>query len=394
VETALWAVAGVVGAGIGALCAVEVIHQTVRRLGRRSVLLAELAKHAHRPFQVFLTLLAMQLALRSLVQSFPWRDEVLHIILLAVIGTGAWLVGVLLLVIEDVALARFGTDVPDNRRRRRLHTQIVMVRRVTVAIVVIIAAGVTLMTFPQVRAIGASVLASAGIMGIVAGLAAQSMLANVIAGLQLAFSDAIRLDDVVVVEGEWGKIEEITLSHVVVQIWDDRRLIMPTSYFTTTPFQNWTRTSAAVIGTVELEVDWTVPVPAMRDELRALLESTDMWDGRVCVLQVTEAQGGLVKLRALVSAADAPTLWDLRCLTREHLVAWVRDHRPTALPRWRAEVADGGQHQEWHWARALRTAPATAGESSPDARAFSGDAVAAARGHAFVGPMPRDNSRP
>ena len=210
--------------------------------------------------------------------------------------------------------------MPDNRHARRVRTQVVLLRRLTIVVIVVLAVGVMLMTFPTVRGIGAGVLTSAGVVGVVAALAAQSLLGNVFAGLQLAFSDAVRLDDVVVVEGEWGRIEELTLSYVVVQIWDDRRLILPTSYFTSKPFQNWTRTEAAVLGTAEFDVDWSIPVQSMREELRRLVEGTELWDGRVCVLQVTDATGGTVKVRALVSAADAGSLWDLRCLVREHLV--------------------------------------------------------------------------
>ena len=184
-----------------------------------------------------------------------------------------------------------------------------------------------LMTFPAVRALGASVLASAGIISVIAALAAQSTLGNLFAGLQLAFSDAVRVDDVVVVEDEWGRIEELTLTYVAVQIWDDRRLILPTSYFTTKPFQNWTRTGSAVLGTAEIDVDWSAPVEPLRAELRAVCEGTELWDGRVCVLQVTDAIGGMIRLRALVSANDAGALWDLRCLVRERLVAWVWEHR-------------------------------------------------------------------
>ena len=170
-------------------------------------------------------------------------------------------------------------------------------------------------------------LASAGLISVVAALAAQSTLGNLFAGLQLAFSDAVRIDDVVVVEGEWGRIEELTLTYVAVQIWDDRRLILPTSYFTTKPFQNWTRTGSAVLGTAEIDVDWSAPVEPLRAELRPVCECTELWDGRVCVLQVTEAIGGMVRLRALVSAHDAGALWDLRCLVRERLVGWVWEHR-------------------------------------------------------------------
>jgi hypothetical protein len=164
------------------------------------------------------------------------------------------------------------------------------------------------------------------------------VLGNMLAGLQIAFGKSLRLDDVVVVEGEWGRIEEITLTYVVVRIWDDRRLIMPTSYFTTKPFENWTRTSAALTGTVELDVDWAVPMPRLRAKLTAVLEDNPLWDERTNVLQVTDAVGGAIRVRALVSAHDAPTLWDLRCAVRESLVTWLREQHGEALPRVRGEL--------------------------------------------------------
>jgi small-conductance mechanosensitive channel len=385
VEMVLWVAAATLGAAVLALVAVEVAHRVVRRLGRRSILLQELSQHMHRPFQVAMTLVAVQAAVRGTGGDFDGRGPVLRGLVLAVIAAFAWLVAALVLVVEDVALARFRTDVPDNRRARRLHTQVVMLRRVTVAAIVVLTAGVMLMTFPQVRAVGASVLASAGVIGVVAALAAQSMLGNVFAGVQLTFSDALRLDDVVVVEGEWGRIEELTLSYVVLQVWDDRRLILPTSYFTTKPFQNWTRTRAAVLGTAEFDLDWSVPVQAMREELRRLVEGTQLWDGRVCVLQVTDAVSGVIRIRALVSAADAPTLWDLRCLVREHLVAWIRERQPTALPRTRAEVGDATHRLPWQWSR---PAPSGDGSREPDddARVFGGSDDGDARGAHFEGP--------
>ncbi|AVT40409.1 mechanosensitive ion channel family protein [Plantactinospora sp. BB1] len=395
-DSYLWTVIATAGAALLALAVVEVVHRTVRRLGRRSVLLDELSEHSHRPFQVAATVLAIQFGVRFSTGygvGTPWRQTLLHLLVLAVIATTAWLVASLLLVSEDTALARFRVDVPDNRQARRIKTQIVMLRRVTIAVIVVLAAGVMLMTFPSVRGVGASVLASAGVIGVVAALAAQSVLGNVFAGLQLAFSDAVRLDDVVVVEGEWGRIEELTLSYVVVQIWDDRRLILPTSYFTTKPFQNWTRTQAAVLGTAEFEVDWSVPVQAMREELRRLVEGTELWDGRTCVLQVTDAVGGMVRLRALVSAADAPRLWDLRCLVREHLVGWLRDQRPSALPRLRAELGDTSVRPPWQSAGPRGpvhggTADNRPAEHEPpdDARLFGGTDDGEARSSAFVGP--------
>ncbi|SCL47657.1 Small-conductance mechanosensitive channel [Micromonospora citrea] len=373
-----------------ALFVVEVGHRVVRRLGRRSLLLTELTEHAHRSIQVAATVLAVQFAVRlstGYAVGEQWRRVLLHALVLAVIASAAWLVASLLVVAEDTALARFRVDVPDNRHARRVRTQVVMLRRLTIAVIVVLAVGVMLMTFPAVRGIGAGVLTSAGVVGVVAALAAQSLLSNVFAGLQLAFSDAVRLDDVVVVEGEWGRIEELTLSYVVVQIWDDRRLILPTSYFTSKPFQNWTRTEAAVLGTAEFDVDWAIPVQAMREELRRLVESTELWDGRVCVLQVTDATGGMIKVRALVSAADAGSLWDLRCLVREHMVAWIRDHRPTAMPRLRTELGDAESNLPWQWVRPRRPVRRLAdGEVPDDARVFGGSDDGDARSEAFVGP--------
>jgi small-conductance mechanosensitive channel len=372
---------------VAAVCStivVEVVHRIISRLGRRYPLLADLAATAHRPFLAVVILFAVQQAVRSSAGDFTGRGGLLHGLVILVIAAAAWLVAALMLVVEDVSLSKWRTDVPDNMKARRLHTQVVMLRRVTVAAVVVLTIGVVLMTFPQVRALGASVLASAGIVSVIAALAAQSMLANLFAGLQLAFSDAVRIDDVVVVEGEWGRIEELTLSYVVVAIWDDRRLILPTSYFTTKPFQNWTRTGSAVLGTAEIDVDWSAPVEPLRAELRRVCESSDLWDGRVCVLQVTDAVGGFIKLRALVSAHDAGTLWDLRCLVRERLVGWVWEHRRESLPRFRAEMAA---------ANGSDGASLPGQDASADARVFGGSNDGEARSDAFVGPEPADRPR-
>jgi hypothetical protein len=330
---------------------------------------------------VFSALLAVRLTLQLSTVDFAAKPGLVHVLGLSLIVTAGWCAATALLAIEDVAENRYRIDVPDNRRARRIRTQVIMLRRVTIVGIVVITAGLLLMTFPQVRTLGASVLASAGLIGVVAALAAQSLLANVFAGLQLTFSDAIRIDDVVVVEDQWCRVEEITLSHVVLHIWDDRRLILPTSYFTSKPYQNWTRDRAEVLGTIEFDLDWSVPVPLMRQELHDLVSASELWDGRTCVLQVTDSVRGTVRLRALVSAADAPTLWDLRCLVREHMVAWVRDHRPSAMPRTRAELA---QTHDWPWARSQSPSPSTVDE--PHARLFGGSEDGDARAQAFTGP--------
>ncbi|MFC3738152.1 mechanosensitive ion channel family protein [Paractinoplanes deccanensis] len=374
--TALLIVLG--SAGL-AIVVVEVLHRLVVRVGRRSALAADLARTAHHPFLATVTVFAVQQSIRAGAGEFPARGGVLHALVILFIASFAWLVAALLLVVEDAALNRWRLDVPDNLRRRRFKTQLVILRRVTVAAIVVIAFGVVLMTFPNIRALGASVLASAGIVSVVAALAAQSTLGNVFAGLQLAFSDAVRVDDVVVVEGEWGRIEELTLTYVAVQIWDDRRLILPTSYFTTKPFQNWTRTGSAVLGTAEVDVDWATDIEPLRAELRSTCEGSELWDGRVCVLQVTDAVGGMVRLRALVSANDAGALWDLRCLVRERLVGFVWQHQRDSLPRVRADVSRPQPPSP------VSPVPKT-DPDSPDARVFSGGDDGDTRGLVFGGP--------
>ncbi|QUF02661.1 mechanosensitive ion channel [Actinosynnema pretiosum subsp. pretiosum] len=370
------------GSVLVALVAVALVHRTVARIGRKSELFANLARHLHRPAQVVAALVALQLSL-GVTASGEWRPTALHAVGIALILSGAWLLAALLVVLENATLSRVRIDVDDNRHARRVHTQVRLMRRVTVGVVSVVAVAAVLMTFPGARAAGASLLASAGVIGAIAALAAQSLLGNVFAGMQIAFSDALRLDDVLIVEEQWGRVEEITLTYVVVHLWDDRRLILPTSHFLKTPFENWTRTQSALLGTVELEVDWTVPVEEMRQELRHALESTDLWDGRVSVLQVTDALRSFVKLRALVSARDAPSLWDLRCVVREHLVTWLRANHPGALPQVRVRDMP-------------KTTPRRPEVAEPhgDNRVFGESADGEERVQAFSGPTSTQEMQP
>ncbi|WP_277207818.1 mechanosensitive ion channel family protein [Isoptericola croceus] len=340
--TLAWAAAALVAAYV----VVTLLSVLVRRFARRRPLLSDLATRLRRPMRVLLMIVAVWVAFRlSAHEDEAWFPFLQHGLLIATIIAGAWLVGAMAFVVEDRTLAR--TSVASNdRHARRVQTQISILRRVTVAVIVIIAIASVLLTFPNMRGAGASILASAGVLSVVAGLAAQSSLANTIAGMQIAFTDAIRVDDVVVLDGEFGRIEEITLTYVVVHAWDDRRLILPSTYFTTTPFENWTRRAADLLGTIEVDVDFNVPLPAMRAELDRLLEASPLWDRRMGILQVTAATGGMVRARALVSAADAGSLWDLRCHVREGLVEWIQREAPYAMPRRRYEDAvalpDGG----------------------------------------------------
>lgn len=330
-----------------ALALAEVVAAVVRALGRRTHLAQGLARRGRRPLRIVLVVVGIWVGVRvaggpnSQGELPSWQPATEHALLIALIIGLTWLVGSLAFVVEDATLARYRTDVPDNRHARRIRTQIMILRRVTVAVLVICALAAVLLTFDGARAVGAGVLASAGLVSVVVGLAAQTSLANVFAGLQLAFTDAIRVDDVVVVDDEWGRVEEITMTYVVVHVWDDRRLILPSTYFTSTPFENWTRRAADLLGTVELDLDWAVPVAAMRTELTRILQASDLWDHRVGVLQVTESTGGWVRVRALASAEDAPTLFDLRCHVREALVDWLQREHPEALPRtrWEAGIA-------------------------------------------------------
>jgi small-conductance mechanosensitive channel len=194
------------------------------------------------------------------------------------------------------------------------------------------------MTFDKVRQLGTTILASAGIIGVVVGIAAQKTIGTFIAGIQIAFTQPIRIDDVVIVENEWGRIEEITLTYVVVKIWDLRRLIVPITYFIEKPFQNWTRQTADLLGTVYIYVDHTVPIDTIREQLHAILKESEHWDQKVCVLQVTNTTERAVELRALMSAADASTAWTLRCEVREKLVKFIQEKYPQSLPKVRAEL--------------------------------------------------------
>jgi small-conductance mechanosensitive channel len=281
-----------------------------------------------RPLIAIAVTVAIAIAARAFSQPVGWQ----RVTAVLVICSACWLLLRGVLVGELILFNRLRMEVADNRRIRRARTQVTLLRRVIAVIVVSLGIAGALMTFPAMHAFGASLFASAGIAGIVAGLAAQTTLANMFAGMQLVFTDAVRMDDVVVVEGEWGWIEEITLTYVIVHIWDERRLVLPTSYFTSKPFQNWTRNEARVLGSVVLYLDYQTPVPLLREQARRVIEASPLWDGRDWVLQVVDTTEHAIVVRVLASAADGPSAWDLRCEIREELLSFLQQHCPKALP--------------------------------------------------------------
>lgn len=249
-----------------------------------------------------------------------------------------WLLVSLVYAGRDVVLNRYDVDVKDNLKARAVHTQVNVLVRILVIVIIVVALASVMMIFENVRQVGTSILASAGVIGIIIGFAAQRSIAAILAGLQLAISQPVRIDDVVIVDGEWGQVEEISLTYVVVRIWDLRRLIVPTSYFLEKSFQNWTRTSADLLGTVTLHVDYRMPVEAVRAQLFEIIKDHVLWDGKVWRLHVINAAEQTVELRALMSAASASDAWELRCHVREQLLDFLRKNYPQCLPRIRAEV--------------------------------------------------------
>ncbi|MDN3020863.1 mechanosensitive ion channel domain-containing protein [Streptomyces sp. S.PB5] len=252
---------------------------------------------------------------------------------LVLIGATAWLTIRIAAAVVETTYTRYTRAQRDPARVRRVRTQVTLITRVVTAIVAVVAIAAMLLTFPAMRAAGASLLASAGILGIVAGVAAQSTLSNMFAGLQIAFGDMVRIGDTVVVDGEWGTVEEITLTFLTVRTWDERRITMPVSYFTSKPFENWSRGGAQMTGIVYWHLDHSAPMDAMREQLRDILRDCPAWDGRAYDLTVTDSTPNTMQVRALVTAKDADDIWTVRVTVRERMLRWLSEHHPYALPR-------------------------------------------------------------
>lgn len=248
-----------------------------------------------------------------------------------------WLMISLVYCFEDFILLRYDVTVSNNLRARRARTQLQLMRRLVISLLILADAGLVLSVFrdSQLWHYGAGLLASAGLASLVLATAAKSSASNLLAGLQIAFTEPIRLDDVVIVEGQWGRIEEITTTYVIVAIWDQRRLIVPLTYFIENPFENWTRNSADLLGTSFLYVDYSIPVEPLRQELRRIVEESPLWDKRVCGLQVTNLSEHTMELRCLISAANSSNQFDLRCIVREKMVTFIQQNYPDAFPRTR-----------------------------------------------------------
>lgn len=333
-------------AGVGLLAGVVasfILTLIGRAIARRNERLGALTSSMRMPQRIFLMLLGLGLGV--LIPTSPavgssepvWRQNFLHGFVVVMIMAVAYLLTGAIATIEHAIVHRPTVDEEETPHYRRVRTQMQIISRVAIVVVWVCAFAGALLTFEQFRAVGASLIASAGVLSIVAGLAVQSSLANIFAGMQIAFSDALRVGDLVAFDTQMGSVEEITLTYVVVRTWNDHRWIVPSNYFTTNAFENWTRRAPELLGEVQFDLDWLVPVEAMRVELVRLLRTTELWDGRSAALQVTDAVGGPVRVRAVVSAATPGDLWDLRCFVREEMIGWLQREAVYALPRTRLE---------------------------------------------------------
>lgn len=324
-----------------------------RRLKDRDYRRARIARVISRPLAFALPLLLLIPALEATPLQEHRLEQALRLLHIGVTGCVIWLLVRAVAAGEQAILRDHPMEVADNLEARRIQTQTRVLSRVLMGAIILVGVSLILLTFPMVRQIGTALLASAGIIGLVAGIAAKPVFGNLIAGLQIALTQPIRLDDVVIVEGEWGRVEEINSSYVVVRIWDARRMVVPLTWFIEHPFQNWTRRSADLLGTAFLWLDYTAPIPAIRAELERICNGEALWDGQVCVTQVTETSEHTLQVRLLVSARNSGDAFDLRCIVRERMLDFLAREHPQSLPRTRAEL-----NQEATPMRRARSQPA------------------------------------
>jgi len=322
------------------------LYRIAQRISSGFVVAHTLVSFGRRPVQLLLPLLMVHIAASDAPASMFLMNPLRHLLTIALIATLTYLCIRLIKGVGAAVIGMYPTDIADNLRARSVHTQTRVLSRSVMALAGLIGVASILMTFPGIRQIGTSLLASAGVAGLIAGMAARPVLGNLIAGLQIALAQPIRIDDVLIIEGEWGRVEEITGSYVVMRIWDDRRQIVPLAWFIEHPFQNWTRSSSHLLGTVFLWVDYAMPLEPLRRELERVCHAAPEWDGRLCLLQVTDTSDHAMQLRALVSSCDASLGWDLRCRVREALLAFIQGAYADYLPRLRGSFdhfADDGR---------------------------------------------------
>jgi len=280
----------------------------------------------------FIPLLLITLTTKAYVLSHP-RYEFTHAVSkIALIAVSTWLMTRVVVIIEKILIDKLDFDQPDNNEARKLFTKIKFVKRIFIILIIVIGVSILLLSFDSVRQYGVGILTSAGIFSVIIGFAAQKSLGNLLAGIQIAFTQPIKIDDVVIVEGEWGRIEEINLTYVVVNIWDLRRLVLPITYFIDKPFQNWTRNDSSLIGTAFFNLSYQTPVEKLREKLHEILLNTPLWDGKSWALQVTDTQAQFVVVRALMSARNSSQTFDLRCIVREKMIEFIREEYPESLP--------------------------------------------------------------
>lgn len=304
----------------------------------RYSLIRSLIQHLRKPMSVFLPLFFFNALLPAMRLDEILIHKIGKAVQVATIITVAWILIQIIEVLKDWVLHRYDDSKENNLHERKIRTQLQYVRRVLLVLIVSVATAMVLLSFENLRALGTGLLTGVGLGGVVIGFAAQRSLGNFLAGFQIAFTQPFRIDDVLIVEGEFGKVDEITLTYVVMKLWDERRLILPINYFIEKPFQNWSRTGTNLLGTVEVFADYSMLIDDVRAELTRLVKSTPKWDGRAVALEVTNATEKTITLRALVSANNSGNLWDLKCFVREHLIKFINQHYPDKLPKTRTEI--------------------------------------------------------
>ena len=332
-----------------ALLAVMLFHRAgtafLRRVTVALPFSRKLVDYGHRAGAIMVFLLCSQVILRNATPSLPGIGVMRHVNALLLITALTWLGVRCVRAVAMTIVEMNPADAPDNLQARRIQTQTKVLARSMIVLIVLIGGGSALMTLPGLRQVGTSLLASAGVAGLVVGFAAKPVLGNLLAGMQIALTQPIRLQDVVIVQNEWGHVEEITGTYVVVRLWDQRRMIVPLQWFIENPFQNWTRTSSEILGTVSIWVDYSMPLAPLRAEAERICREAPEWDGRLCLTQVVDTSDRAMHVRVLVSAGDAGRAWDLRCRIREELIHFMQREHPAHLPRIRADVARHPSHR-------------------------------------------------